>query len=123
MSVASSVQWVFDLVAVCLSPHLHPTPSSTSIAYSQSLSALLVAVCCAQVASMMKGKTAEQIRKTFNIVNDFTPEEEAAIIAENKSARTHELKPAPTVLTRPHSTVCSHTSLCVAPACRWAEES
>ncbi|MCL4156500.1 UNVERIFIED_CONTAM: hypothetical protein GTU68_061932 [Idotea baltica] len=24
----------------------------------------------------MKGKTAEEIRKTFNIPNDFTPEEE-----------------------------------------------
>ena len=47
----------------------------------------LLDLCCAKVASMMKGKTAEQIRKTFNIVNDFTPEEEAAIIAENKSAQ------------------------------------
>jgi len=46
----------------------------------------LLDLCCAKVASMMKGKTAEQIRKTFNIVNDFTPEEEAAIIAENKWA-------------------------------------
>ena len=49
----------------------------------------LLDLCCAKVASMMKGKTAEQIRKTFNIVNDFTPEEEAAIIAENKSTHTH----------------------------------
>lgn len=30
------------------------------------------------------GKTPEQIRKTFNIVNDFTPEEEEAVRAENK---------------------------------------
>ena len=49
----------------------------------------LLDLCCAKVASMMKGKTAEQIRKTFNIVNDFTPEEEAAIIAENKSHDQH----------------------------------
>jgi S-phase kinase-associated protein 1 len=29
------------------------------------------------------GKTTEEIRKTFNITNDFTPEEEAQIQAEN----------------------------------------
>ncbi len=46
----------------------------------------LLDLCCAKVASMIKGKTPEQIRRTFNIVNDFTPEEEAAIIAENKWA-------------------------------------
>jgi len=46
----------------------------------------LLDLCCAKVASMIKGKSPEQIRKTFNIVNDFTPEEEAAIIAENKWA-------------------------------------
>jgi hypothetical protein len=44
----------------------------------------LLDLCCAKVASMMKGKPAEAIRKTFNIVNDFTPEEEEAIMAENK---------------------------------------
>lgn len=43
-------------------------------------------LCCAKVASMMKGKTPEQIRATFNITNDFTPEEEATVAAENKWA-------------------------------------
>ena len=28
---------------------------------------------------MIKGKTPEEIRKLFNIVNDFTPEEEVRI--------------------------------------------
>jgi S-phase kinase-associated protein 1 len=46
----------------------------------------LLDLTCAKVASMIKGKNPEQIRKTFNIVNDFTPEEEAAVIAENKWA-------------------------------------
>jgi S-phase kinase-associated protein 1 len=46
----------------------------------------LLDLACAKVASMIKGKNPEQIRKTFNIINDFTPEEEAAVIAENKWA-------------------------------------
>lgn len=38
---------------------------------------------CKTVANMIKGKSAEEIRKTFNITNDFTPEEEAQIKKEN----------------------------------------
>lgn len=44
----------------------------------------LLDLTCAKVASMIKGKTPEEIRRTFNIVNDFTPEEEAAVREENK---------------------------------------
>lgn len=40
---------------------------------------------CKTVANMIKGKTPEEIRKLFNIVNDFTPEEEAQIKKENVS--------------------------------------
>ena len=32
---------------------------------------------------MIKGKQPEEIRKLFNIQNDFTPEEEAQIRREN----------------------------------------
>jgi len=39
---------------------------------------------CAKIASMIKGKTPEQIRKLFNIENDFTPEEEEKIKEENR---------------------------------------
>ncbi len=44
----------------------------------------LLDLTCAVVASMVKGKTPEEIRKTFNIENDFSPEEEAQVREENK---------------------------------------
>jgi len=44
----------------------------------------LLGLICAKVASMMKGKTADQIRKTFNIRGEFTPEEEEEIRKEHK---------------------------------------
>jgi S-phase kinase-associated protein 1 len=46
----------------------------------------LLDLACAKVASMLKGKTPEAIRKQFDIVNDFTPEQEEAIKAENRWA-------------------------------------
>lgn len=36
----------------------------------------LLDLLCKHVASMIKGKSTEEIRTTFNIKNDFTPEEE-----------------------------------------------
>jgi len=44
----------------------------------------LLDLTCACVASMIKGKTPEQIRELFNIENDFTPEEEEKIREENR---------------------------------------
>ncbi|CAA6666716.1 unnamed protein product [Spirodela intermedia] len=41
---------------------------------------------CQTVADMIKGKTPEEIRKTFNIKNDFTPEEEEEVRRENQWA-------------------------------------
>ncbi len=41
---------------------------------------------------MIKGKQPEEIRKLFNIVNDFTPEEEEQIKKENEVST-----PAPSV--------------------------
>ncbi|CAE7268978.1 RAD5B [Symbiodinium necroappetens] len=50
----------------------------------------LLDLTCAKVASMIKGKNTEEIRKQFNIVNDFTPEEEAQVREENRWQLTFE---------------------------------
>lgn len=39
---------------------------------------------CQVIANMIKGKTPEEIRKTFDIKNDFTPEEEEQVRKENE---------------------------------------
>ena len=44
----------------------------------------LLNIGCKSVAKMMEGKSPEQIRQTFNIKNDFTPEEEEQIRKENE---------------------------------------
>jgi S-phase kinase-associated protein 1 len=44
----------------------------------------LLDAACMAVAEMIKGKTTEEIRHTFNIKNDFTPEEEEQIRKENE---------------------------------------
>ncbi|KAL3074622.1 hypothetical protein niasHT_013362 [Heterodera trifolii] len=43
----------------------------------------LLDVACKTVANMIKGKSPDEIRRTFNIKNDFTPEEEEQIRREN----------------------------------------
>ncbi|XP_019175277.1 PREDICTED: SKP1-like protein 1A [Ipomoea nil] len=43
----------------------------------------LLEIMAQRVADMIKGKTAEEIRKIFNIKNDFTPEEEEEILRQN----------------------------------------
>ena len=44
----------------------------------------LLDLTCKTIANMIKGKTVEEIRKTFNIKNDFTPEEEEQVRKENE---------------------------------------
>eukprot|EP01017_Pseudomicrothorax_dubius_P049925 TRINITY_DN935_c0_g2_i3.p2 TRINITY_DN935_c0_g2~~TRINITY_DN935_c0_g2_i3.p2 ORF type:complete len:131 (+),score=53.75 TRINITY_DN935_c0_g2_i3:306-698(+) len=46
----------------------------------------LLDLACAKIATLLKGKTPEEIRRQFNIQNDFTPEEEQQIREENKWA-------------------------------------
>ncbi|XP_049723846.1 S-phase kinase-associated protein 1-like [Elephas maximus indicus] len=44
----------------------------------------LLDVTCKTVANRIKGKTPEELPKTFNIKNDFTEEEEARVRKENQ---------------------------------------
>ncbi|TQE05486.1 hypothetical protein C1H46_008911 [Malus baccata] len=46
----------------------------------------LLDLTCQAVADMIKGKTPEEIRKTFNIKDEFTPEEEEEVCRENQWA-------------------------------------
>ncbi|KAK8944452.1 SKP1-like protein 1B [Platanthera zijinensis] len=46
----------------------------------------LLDLTCQTVVDMIKGKTPEEIRKTINIKNDFTPEEEGEVRRENQWA-------------------------------------
>lgn len=43
----------------------------------------LLARTCQHTARLIKGKSTEEIRRTFNIKNDFTPEEEERVVREN----------------------------------------
>lgn len=56
---------------------------------------------------MIKGKTPEEIRKTFNIKNDFTPEEEEEVRRENQWAFEWFVK-----LIKSKAKIC-HVDLCL----------
>ncbi|CAG7827704.1 unnamed protein product [Allacma fusca] len=51
----------------------------------------LLDVTCKTVANMIKGKTPEEIRKTFNIRNDFSPAEEEQVRKENEWCEEKEV--------------------------------
>ena len=44
----------------------------------------LLDLTCKTVANMIKNKSPDEIRSTFNIQNDFTPEEEEQVRKENE---------------------------------------
>lgn len=47
----------------------------------------LLDIGCTAVANIMKGKSPEELRKTFNVKNDFTPEEMEQVRRENEWSR------------------------------------
>ena len=51
----------------------------------------LLDLLCKNVANMIRGKTVEEIRRTFNIQSDFTPEEEELIRKENLAIEDFDL--------------------------------
>jgi S-phase kinase-associated protein 1 len=63
-----------------------PSPSPRLQAANYLNIKVLLDLTCQTVAQMIKGKTPEEIRKTFNIKNDFTPEEEEEVRRENQWA-------------------------------------
>ncbi|KAH0475338.1 MAG: uncharacterized protein KVP18_004422 [Porospora cf. gigantea A] len=44
----------------------------------------LLDLTCAKVATMIKGRSVDEIREVFDIKNDFTPEEEQQVREENR---------------------------------------
>ena len=81
---------LFDLILVSPPSNsqtlCHLTPCVSSQAANYLNIKVLLDLTCQTVASMIKGKTPEEIRKTFNIKNDFTPEEEEEVRRENQWA-------------------------------------
>ncbi|KAF3646205.1 SKP1-like protein 14 [Capsicum annuum] len=67
-SIAASKKKFEDSGRLCL-------PKATNYLNIKSLLDLT----CQTVTDMIKGKTPEEIRKTFNIKNNFTPEEEEEV--------------------------------------------
>ena len=43
----------------------------------------LLDLTCKAAANLIRGRTVEEIRKKFNIKNDFTPQEEEQLMREN----------------------------------------
>jgi len=46
----------------------------------------LLDLTCQAMADMIKGRSPEEIRKTFDMMNDFSPEEQEEIIRDNQWA-------------------------------------
>ncbi|CAF1351114.1 unnamed protein product [Adineta ricciae] len=77
---------LFELILVCSFRFV--CLSYSSLFFPQAANYLdikgLLDVTCKTVANMIKGKASEEIRRTFNIKNDFTLQEEEQIKKENE---------------------------------------
>ena len=83
-------EMLFEIILVCRSSSSSKTLHADYLLFAQAANYLdikaLLDVGCKTVANMIKGKSPEEIRKTFNIQNDYTPEEEDQIRRENEWA-------------------------------------
>nr|QFG73617.1 MAG: Skp1 family, dimerization domain protein [Megaviridae environmental sample] len=75
-----NVMWYYDYADNMSEEHLFHVMLGANYMDIQPLLNLL----CAYVGDVVKTKSPEEIRTLFNIENDFSPEEEAAIREENK---------------------------------------
>jgi S-phase kinase-associated protein 1 len=73
------VPWDRDFIAVSQTTLFKLTLAANYLEFKK-----LLDLCCKTIAGQLRGKTPEEIRKVFNIKNDFTPEEEAAVRKENE---------------------------------------
>jgi S-phase kinase-associated protein 1 len=85
MQVDQEMLFEIILVRFPYIPKLQASANRPQAANYLDIKALLD-VGCKTVANMIKGKSPDEIRKTFNIQNDFTPEEEEQIRRENEWA-------------------------------------
>lgn len=83
-------EMLFEIILVSAPKEFFPFLMTGQLTNQQASNYLdikpLLDVGCKTVANMIKGKSPEEIRKTFNITNDFTPEEEEQIRRENEWA-------------------------------------
>ncbi len=70
----------------------------------------LLDLTCAKVASLLKGKTPEQIRKDFNIANDFTPGAQSAAVLRKETRKSSPRSP------------CAEEEAAVRAENKWAED-
>ena len=72
-------EWDYDFIDIDLDTIFEIILASNYLDISP-----LLELASAKIASVIKGKTTEELRQTFGIQNEFTPEEEQQIIEENK---------------------------------------
>lgn len=87
MQVDQTMIFEIIVVSICLQYYLHFSNEAKDFQF-QAANYLdiepLHNIGCKTIANMLKGKSPEEIRKTFNLSNDFTPEEAEQIRRENE---------------------------------------
>ncbi|KAK8601351.1 hypothetical protein V6N12_051188 [Hibiscus sabdariffa] len=88
--VALESQTIKHMIEDDCTDNVIPLPNVTNKILSKAANYLniksLLDLTCQIVADIIKGKMPEEIRKTFNNKNDFTPEEEEEVRRENQWA-------------------------------------
>ena len=73
-------KWYYDFINnMCIDDAFSVIKAANFLEISE-----LLELSCAMIASIIRGKSVDEIREKFGIINDFTPEEEEEIHNENK---------------------------------------